>query len=357
VKKRRVDELVAAETQHGDATAIAALKQQLEKLARERAAEKRRLDEQFAAEKRHSDAAAAAMKQQLADLAAEKHRADTAMTALKQQLEELSRDRAGEKKPLNDQLAADKERGGAAMATSKQPFDDQLAAETKQTVAGKQHLTRKLAAEQVRVASLEAGVATAKKSAAAMALPPPAKVYTGDVRIATEADVSRFAPLLRGVTKIDGNVDTMGAPITEAQLLDLFGHVQEVTGYLDVDSNANLTSVDGLRSVTTVCGYLAVRNCANLTTLEGLRGVTSVGGDLFIHSNPSLTTLEGLRNLEVIRNTEGASTSLDLINNPLVARGLPFPKLRVNNGDVYLGNEPNAYVASHRAALERVPRA
>ncbi len=109
-------------------------------------------------------------------------------------------------------------------------------------------------------------------------------------------------------------------------------------------------------------GNLSIDTNASLTTLEGLRGVTIVSGYLYIANNGSLTTVEGLRNVEVIRNTGGCkSTSLDLVDNPLVTLGLPFPKLRVKNGDVYLGGTdgdpaPNAYVVAHLAALERVPR-
>jgi hypothetical protein len=125
---------------------------------------------------------------------------------------------------------------------------------------------------------------------------------------------------------------------------------------LDIIRNANLSSLEGLRSVTTIGGCLDVRNCASLTTLEGLRGVTTVDRYLYVGGNARLITLEGLRNLEVIRNTARVSTSLDLIDNPNVARGLPFPKLRANNGGVNLGSAPNAFIASHRAALERVPR-
>ncbi len=83
-------------------------------------------------------------------------------------------------------------------------------------------------------------------------------VYKGDVRIETEADVARFAPLLRGVTKIEGDVDTTCAPITDAQLLDLFGHVQEITGILQMNGNTHLTNLEGLRSVTIVGGGLYI---------------------------------------------------------------------------------------------------
>jgi hypothetical protein len=50
-------------------------------------------------------------------------------------------------------------------------------------------------------------------------------------------------------------VDTTGAPITNAQLLDLFGHVQVITGTLKIENNTDLTSIEGLRSVKTVGGY------------------------------------------------------------------------------------------------------
>jgi hypothetical protein len=160
--------------------------------------------------------------------------------------------------------------------------------------------------------------------------------------------------------KTVGGALRIGCNIILTSLEGLHG-VTSVGKHLRIDHNDSLTTVDGLRCVTNVGGNLYIRDNPALTTVEGLRSVTNVDGYLYIRDNPALTTLEGLRNLEVIRNTGGYSTSLDLLVNPKLARGLPFPKLRVNNGGVYLGGgiypAPNAYVASHCAALERVSRA
>ncbi len=82
--------------------------------------------------------------------------------------------------------------------------------------------------------------------------PPPApaavnKVYTGDVVLSNAAGIAKFAPLQRGATKIEGHVGIgckyggltdPGPPIsppitdliTDAQLVDLFGAVREITG-------------------------------------------------------------------------------------------------------------------------------
>ncbi len=171
-------------------------------------------------------------------------------------------------------------------------------------------------------------------------------------------------------------------------------NVTTILGDLHIYSNSVLTSLNGLRGVKTVGGNLNIYNNANLVSVEGLQGVTTVE-HLHIANNVNLTSLEGLCNLKIIRNVGGHGTSLYMVGNSKLARGLPFPKLRVNNGNIFLGadvtygykygdeykvcdthdddyeyshhrycndygdeyDEPNAYVASHRKALERVPRA
>jgi hypothetical protein len=145
-------------------------------------------------------------------------------------------------------------------------------------------------------------------------------------------------------------VDKTGAHITDAQLLDLLGYVQEITGKLNIESNTCLTSVEGLRSVTTVGGYPYIYRNTKLAPLGGFRGVTTVDGNLRIKSNTSLTTLEGLHNLEMIHtNTGGRSTSLSLVNNPTFARGLPSPKLCLSATNLTVIPALNAHVASQKS--------
>ncbi len=240
------------------------------------------------------------------------------------------------------------------------------------------------------------------------------KVYTGDVTLNDAAGIARFAPLLRGATKIEGNVSIghnpagvdPGSPITEAQLADMFGAVREITGwlalgkctcpsveglgalatiggYLSISSNPSLASVEGLRALTTVGGYLCIYSNARLASVEGLRALTTIGGNLSISSNTSLASVEGLHalttiggylniannaslasveglcNLKYIRGSDSEGDAIFLLDNPNLARGLPFPALLCKNGtvfrDVLRHDSINAYVDSHLAALARVP--
>ncbi len=67
-------------------------------------------------------------------------------------------------------------------------------------------------------------------------------VYKGDVMLDNVTDIAKFVPRLRGVTKIEGNVDIgfnlvgghPGSPITEAQLAGMFSAVREITGRLGI---------------------------------------------------------------------------------------------------------------------------
>jgi hypothetical protein len=63
---------------------------------------------------------------------------------------------------------------------------------------------------------------------------------------------------------------------------------------LDVSGNAQLTSYEGLETVTTVNGNVTLSSNALITDFKGLENLSSIGGDLVIEDNASLTSLEGL---------------------------------------------------------------
>jgi hypothetical protein len=121
--------------------------------------------------------------------------------------------------------------------------------------------------------------------------------YSGDVSIKTMADIVHFSTRLRGFCGVKGNVDIYNSPINSDQIEAIFGCVQNITGGLRIESNYELTNLDGLRNLTSVGGDLYIGYNTALKTLEGLRGLIIVGGGLAIGSNTALTTLEGLRGL------------------------------------------------------------
>jgi hypothetical protein len=88
--------------------------------------------------------------------------------------------------------------------------------------------------------------------------------YMGDVFITTQAGIASFTTALSNVFRIVGNVgigcvsssNCPGSPITAAQLIAMLSNVQEITGPLLIYSNAALTSVEDLRSLTSIGWYL-----------------------------------------------------------------------------------------------------
>ena len=216
---------------------------------------------------------------------------------------------------------------------------DMLQQEIRRVVAERDTLEQEkaaFAAEQDRVQRedetrvIAATDTDAKSKAAAVAAS--LADYEGAVYIRASYDVAHFEILLAGVKKIKGDVRIECSPITEDELLRLFGSVQEITGYLLIE-NVSLANVEGLRSLTNIGGYLS------------------------INRNGNLVSVEGLRSLKFIRNTIYAprgGLAILLNDNPILARGLPFPALTCKSGFVY-PESVNAYVTANIPALSSFP--
>jgi hypothetical protein len=150
------------------------------------------------------------------------------------------------------------------------------------------------------------------------------------VNIAVDADIYAFTLILSGVNKVQGNVGIgctfssgcQGSPITEAQLLTVFGNLKQITGNLDIVSNTNLGSIEGLRNLTSVGGYLNISGNPNLSNVEGLRSLTDIGGFMSIGKNAKLNSVVGLRNLQSIRNSANFAYAMSFASTPL---GYRFP--------------------------------
>ena len=132
--------------------------------------------------------------------------------------------------------------------------------------------------------------------------------------------------------------------------------MQQITGFLSISNTVNLVSIEGLRSLTNIGSYLYIGDNNNLASVEGLRSLINVGWFLAIVSNAKLASVEGLRSLKSIGGNGGGS--VNLVNNPVLAHGLPFPALTCKTGPISPGSasQPNnAYVTANIAALDSVP--
>ena len=63
---------------------------------------------------------------------------------------------------------------------------------------------------------------------------------------------------------------------------------------LIIESNNNLTDLNGLANLTSVGGNLVIKTNLDLENLNGLASITSVGGNLNIVSNDALTNCQGI---------------------------------------------------------------
>jgi hypothetical protein len=109
-----------------------------------------------------------------------------------------------------------------------------------------------------------------------------------------------------------------GVQISQTVLTTLHG-LENITtvGGMDIHTNPNLISLDGLNNLVSVDNNLLIRFNPKLASLHGLHNITSVGGDLGIWSNPSLTTLadfENLNSIGAVSETEG----MNIFNNGLL---------------------------------------
>lgn len=181
--------------------------------------------------------------------------------------------------------------------------------------------------------------------------PAPLIVYNGNVILRTQADVDAFGT--QGYTVINGflNIgdrwsDThIPVPSDITDLSPLNGLTQ-IASQLEVQSNPQLTSLQGLENLEVVAGLVLSDN-ENLTSLTGLEGLKSIsghtfytgqvfynGGLIFVFNNPSLASVEALGNItpqtlsQVTINNSGLSSLAGLENIVEVS------KLYIVNNDV-----------------------
>ena len=144
----------------------------------------------------------------------------------------------------------------------------------------------------------------------------------GDVTIRSQFDLDLLISR-GGSSLITGNLT-----VSHSLLVNLRGlqGLTSVGGWVFINQNAALTSLEGLNNLASLWG-LTISDNESLTGLEGLEGLTSVGRNLTIGGNTALTSLEGLNSLTTVGGLltitrSEALTSLEGLNNLAIVGGL-----------------------------------
>ena len=127
------------------------------------------------------------------------------------------------------------------------------------------------------------------------------------ITFTTQQEIDDFPSLYAGCTEIEGNVEIVGADITN---LNGLAGITSINGNLKLHDNALLQSLAGMENLTSVEGSLMLWGNNDLVNLHGLEGLTTVQNHLAIGSNPdtclcpvgnyALTSLSGLEGLTFV---------------------------------------------------------
>lgn len=122
-------------------------------------------------------------------------------------------------------------------------------------------------------------------------------LQNGDLLVESNLNLSSLDGL-ESLYFVGNNLQIQG----NSSLIDLSGlsTLEVINGNLLIENNTILPSLSGLQNVTTFDGLLRVCNNAALTSLLGLNGLTSLGGQSKISNNNSLSSLFGLDSLDTI---------------------------------------------------------
>ena len=176
--------------------------------------------------------------------------------------------------------------------------------------------------------------------------------FIGKVILESQVVVNDFGA--NCYSKIDGNlsIGLIGGnnDITDltplSSITEIFtSNPDEGVGLLRISAN-NLERLNGLENVASV-NALLITYCNQLTDLEGLNSLVSIGGDdswfqtLDIHSNENLVSLNGLNNLTTI-GQESFITFIRIAGNPELQNLDPLSNLEIILGEFHF--ETTIYV-------------
>ena len=120
-------------------------------------------------------------------------------------------------------------------------------------------------------------------------------VYTGNIRVTTQAQVDALSTTLASIDTIDGNL---------------------TIGYRDSLSQSNITDLTPLSNIIHITGNLSIRQNGQLGNLNDLNNLQTIGGGFYVKNNHKLTSLGDFSSLTSIGTGETWVPSLyDKRNN------------------------------------------
>lgn len=116
----------------------------------------------------------------------------------------------------------------------------------------------------------------------------------GNMTFTSQAQLNDFKSQYPNCTQISGDLVIQGNDITDVSPLN---KIQNIGGYLLINSNPQLTNVDGLSALATVTTNIGIWSNPKLTNVDGFASLTSIGGFLGIQANILLDNLDGFSNV------------------------------------------------------------
>ena len=111
---------------------------------------------------------------------------------------------------------------------------------------------------------------------------------TGNITLNTQAEVDAF-----DCSEITGNLYIGNTPASDIFDLSPLSTLTSVGGFLFIENNPNLTSLQGLHSLNSIGSSLIIENNDALVNIEALNSVNSLGGSLDIRNNAALPNVNG----------------------------------------------------------------
>ncbi|WP_370392246.1 hypothetical protein [uncultured Winogradskyella sp.] len=142
--------------------------------------------------------------------------------------------------------------------------------------------------------------------------------FNADIILSTQNDVNEFGALQ--FNTINGNITigTNNSNLTDITDLSPLSTINAIDGNLRISNNPNLTSLEGLSSLTSV-GVLRLLNNDALVDLNGLQGITEISSILIWNNDnlQSLSVFDNLNSLQTLslRFNENLSTLFSLEDN------------------------------------------
>ncbi|SEW53161.1 receptor L domain-containing protein [Chitinophaga arvensicola] len=135
------------------------------------------------------------------------------------------------------------------------------------------------------------------------------KVYTGDVKLYTQKDITDFGNKQYTFINGDLNIESKSATDYSAEVLDTkpLAGIRVINGGLLITRLMNLTSLDGLQNLERVYGDFTISGCW-LTKVAGFDKLSLIKGDLTISNNTAkygengLADITGFHQLKVVNN-------------------------------------------------------